>query len=125
MEAGQEITKREAEAEYQAALAAEEKPPSKAKLRANKSSNRDREAELYQYGMPVLTPPDADASDDDLDWGDPGEPAVILADDGMPKPSGGKPGHDAPLSSSPSAPTSLLAQSLAKRRNREVACGSD
>lgn len=125
MEAGQEATKREAEAEYQAALAAEEKQPSKAKLRANKSSNRDREAELYQYGMPVSTPPDADASDDDLDWGEPGEPAVIQADIEMPKPSGGKPGHDAPLSPSESAPTSLLAQSLAKRRNREAACGSN
>lgn len=56
MEIGQEATKEEAEAKYQAVLLAEAKPPSKAKLRGNKSINREREAKQYLYGMPVQLP---------------------------------------------------------------------
>lgn len=53
MEAGQEATKLNAEDDYDTELAALNTKPSKAKLRGNKTKNREREDAQYQFGMPI------------------------------------------------------------------------
>lgn len=63
MEAGQEQTKQNAQDAYDDDLAKQDKKPSKAKLRGNKTENREREKALYQFGMPTqsleVSSPDA------------------------------------------------------------------
>ena len=53
MEVGQEETKFGAQNAYDDDLAAKDTKPSKAKLRGNKTQNREREDALYQFGMPI------------------------------------------------------------------------
>lgn len=61
MELQQEISKATAVDEYQADLADLGTRPSKTKLRANKTANREREAALYDHGMPTpLTEEDSE-----------------------------------------------------------------
>ena len=55
LEEGQEKTKKEARAAYQAALDEVDKPPSKASLKADKAKNREHEAGLFMDGTPVLS----------------------------------------------------------------------
>lgn len=57
MEAGQDQTKQDAEDAYQADLEKLDKKPSKSSMRRNKKKNREREKDMYQYGMPVQYPP--------------------------------------------------------------------
>lgn len=79
MELHQERTKDEAEDEYKADLAALPKKPSKAKLVANKTENREREKGFYFHGMPTPLSQadeknDAPATDD------------AISDEGSPSP---------------------------------------
>lgn len=57
MEAGQEVTKQEANDAYDDDLQAAEKPPSKSAIHRNKKENRGKEQATYRYGMPIQRPP--------------------------------------------------------------------
>jgi len=56
LEFHQEQTKENAEDEYQDSLSELDKPPAKASLKKNKKDNRNREKEIFLYGMPVQLP---------------------------------------------------------------------
>lgn len=54
MEYHQELTKEQAEMEYQEDIHTLEAPPSKSALIANKTQNREREEQNYVHGMPTI-----------------------------------------------------------------------
>lgn len=64
LEDGQDRTKEEADEAYEAALAGLPKKPSKASLKANKKENREAEKATCMYGMPIMLPECAAASED-------------------------------------------------------------
>lgn len=124
MESGQEETKWTAKDEYDAELGAEPNPPSKTKLRGNKSQNRERENALYQYGMPIQPPPASALSTAATD--DP-EPTPGTATPGNPAdavPSDNSATHQVPIQNEKTKSFSVFANAVRNRLNQETPHGN-
>ena len=115
LEEGQERANRLAEEDYQSALAAHGKEPTKSEIRANKSSNRAREQENHCLdGMPIRAPESSSTPSEPLDT-DPAPPNVEQQ-----RMEGVSTANESHPTSAPKADDSMYRKALAHRRHRET-----